>query len=77
MKINEEQVTLLYGHLADEINAISEYVAFVGPCDNTDHGELHRAILDMHKDFPAWLAQRIAFMDHASVTCTIVKGLQS
>ena len=77
MKSNGTQFTVLHGHLADEINAIIQYVAYSETRDNSDHTELHKAMLEMHNDFPKWLQQRIAFLDHASVACAIKEGSQS
>jgi bacterioferritin (cytochrome b1) len=77
MKSNGTQLTVLPGLLADEINAIIQYVAYSETCDNSDHAELHKAILEMHNDFPKWLQQRIAFLDHASVVCAFKKGSKS
>ena len=67
MKSDGTQLAVLHGLLADETNAIIQYVACSETCDNTDHAELHKAILEMHNDFPTWLRQRIAFLDDASV----------
>jgi threonine dehydrogenase-like Zn-dependent dehydrogenase len=39
--------------------------------------DLYKALLKIHNDFPQWLQQRIAFLDHASVACAIKKGSQS
>jgi hypothetical protein len=77
MKSKATQLKVLPGHLADEINAIIQYVAWSETCDNSDHAELHKAILEMHNDFPKWLQQRIAFLEQASVECTIEEGPQS
>lgn len=77
MKSNGTQLKVLPGLLADEINAIIQYVAWSETCDNSDHAELHKAILEMHNDFPKWLQQRIAFLEQASVECTIKEGPQS
>jgi|GEM_PF-7118858 len=77
MKSNGTQLTVLHGLLANEINALIEYATCSRTCDGSDHTELHKAILEMHNDFPRWFQQRIAFLDHASVVCAIKEGSQS
>lgn len=77
MKSNGTQMTVMHGLLADEIGAIIQYVTGSKNCDNSDHAELHKAVLEMHNNFPKWLQQRIAFLDHASVECAIKEGSRS
>jgi hypothetical protein len=74
---NGKQPTVLHGLLADEMGAIIQYVALCKTCGNSDHATLHKAILEMHNDFPGWLQQRIAFLDHVLVECVINGGARS
>ena len=74
MKNYDRQFTMLQGHLADEIGGIIQYVSGSQTCDNSDHIELHRALLEMHDDFPKWLQQRIAFLDQTPVAPSPKKG---
>ena len=64
MKRDRTQSILVHGHLANEIIAIIQYVAYSETCDNSDHAELHTALLEMHNDFPRWLEQRITFLEN-------------
>jgi len=56
----------LDGLISEEINAIIQYVTHSTTSDNSAHPELHKAILDMHDNFPTWVQQRVAFLDNAS-----------
>jgi len=71
MEHDEKQSAMLQGLLADEIGGIIQYVATSGNCDNSDHSELHKAIIDIHNGFPGWVQQRIVFLNQAPVECTI------
>jgi bacterioferritin (cytochrome b1) len=77
MKSDRTQFILLHGHLADEIIAIIQYVAYSETCDNSDHAELHMALLEMHNDFPKWLEKRIAFLENAPDGHTIMERSRS
>jgi hypothetical protein len=59
------QETVLHGLLADEINAVIQYVEYSTKRDNSDHAELHQAILEMHNNFPTWLQRRIDLLEGA------------
>jgi hypothetical protein len=48
VKITRTQFTLLHGLPADEIDVIIKYVACSETCGNSDHADLHKAILRMY-----------------------------
>lgn len=73
MKDKNTELTMLHGLLAVEITAIIGYVQSSGNCDNGKHAGLHKAILEMHGDFPKWVQQRVACLEHASADNTIIK----
>lgn len=53
---------MLQGLLADEISAGIQYVEYSAMSDNSDHVELHRALMEIHDDFPTWLQHRTDFL---------------
>jgi len=56
----------LDGIISEEINAIIQYVSHSTTNDTSDHHQLHKALLDMHDNFPAWVQQRVAALELAS-----------
>jgi len=73
---NGAQLIVLDGLLADEINATIQYVACSESDDNSEHVELHKALMEIHKDFANQLQKRIVFLDHTSVVNTIKESSQ-
>jgi hypothetical protein len=67
MKTKSSELSVLRGVLANEISAFAEYLASTERCDNSGHADLHKAILEMHDDFPKWLQQRIEFLEHTDI----------
>jgi hypothetical protein len=59
MNNNATQATVLQGLMADEINAFIQYVEYSATRDNSDHAELHQAILEVYNDLPTWVQQQM------------------
>ena len=76
-KTSDPQSPMLNSLLADEINAIIQYVACSESCDHGDHAEVHKVILEINVRFPDWLQPRIDYLNQASGELDIIKGIQS
>lgn len=66
MNNHRTRATVLQGLLADEIRAVIQYFKYSATRDNSNHAELHKALLEMHEEFPKWREQRVAIRERES-----------